>query len=224
MASTKNIWFQLGHAIERARQGIPASETSVASSTRRLVEQEERKTQGSPVSSSTSASDELMVAGVAMVIDRVLGSWSQRTETDSRQLFRAAASGAVAAFIVDLLKPLLQGKPDVPVVDRQTVDHIITGARQGMVYGAIVESRIPGPPIAKGVIFGAAEYMTNPLGGVSKLLERHAPQSRLPMLSQVLKTLEDHEKLWVEHVAFGVALALIYQSKDSSSGILKEGR
>lgn len=159
-----------------------------------------------------------------MVIDRVLGSWSQHTEPDFTQLFRAAASGAAAAFIVDLLRPLLQGKPGVPVVDRETVDHMIAGAGQGLVYGAVVEPRIPGPSIAKGIMFGVAEHIANPLGGVSKLLERHTPQSRIPMLSQVLETLEDHEKLWLEQVAFGVALALIYQSKDSSSGILKEGR
>ncbi|HCO12809.1 MAG TPA: hypothetical protein DIT46_01410 [Gemmatimonadetes bacterium] len=226
MASKKNFWFQLGHAIERARQGIPTSQASVASSPHRFAEaeQQEPRTQESRAPSSTSTSDELIVAGIAMVADRVLRNWNKRTEVDFKQLFRAAVSGATAALIVDLLRPLVQGKPGVPVLDLETADRLIAGAGQGVVYGSIVEPRVPGPPITKGFLFGAAEYLAKPLGGVSEFLGQHAPQSRLPILSQVLQKSEDHERLWLEHVAFGVALALIYQSKDSKSGILSEGR
>ena len=159
-----------------------------------------------------------------MVADRVLQNWEQRTEPDFKKLLRAAVSGATASLIVDLLRPIVQGEPCVPVLDLETADRMIAGAGQGLVYGSVVEPRVPGPPIAKGVLFGAVEYLAKPLGGVSEFLGKHAPQSRLPILSQVLQKLEDHERLWIEHVAFGVALALIYQSKDSKSGILSEGR
>ena len=158
-----------------------------------------------------------------MVADRVLRNWNQRNEPNFKQLVRAAVSGATAALIVDLLRPLVQRKRGVPVLDLETADRMIAGAGQGLVYGSVVEPRVPGPPITKGFLFGAAEYLAKPLGGVSEFLGQHAPQSRLPILSQVLQEREDHERLWLEHVAFGVALALIYHSKDSKSGILSEG-
>ncbi|MGB1657044.1 MAG: hypothetical protein ACPHO4_06810, partial [Longimicrobiales bacterium] len=73
-----------------------------------------------------------------------------------------------------------------------------------------------------GALFGSAEYMADPLGGVSGLLGRHAPQNRLPVVGDLLHRLEDHEQAWLEHVAFGIALAVIYESSDSSNGILAD--
>jgi len=220
MASTNNIWFQIGHALERARQGVPAKDSSVASLRDRLAKREEQREKERDARPPVPTSDDLMAAGVAMVVDRVLGSWGRRENPGFTRLLRAAASGAAAALIVDLVRPLLQGEPGMPVLDRATADRMIAGAGQGLVYGAVVEPRVPGPPVAKGVLFGSAEYMADPLGGVSGLLGRHAPQNRLPVVGDVLHRLEDHEQAWLEHVAFGIALAVIYESSDSSNGIL----
>jgi hypothetical protein len=222
MASTNNIWFQIGHAIERARHGVPAKGTSVASLRDRLAQREEERAQERETRSPVPTSDDLMTAGVAMIVDRVLGSWGRRAEPGFTRLVRAAASGAAAALIVDLVRPLLRGEPGLPVLDRDTADRIIAGAGQGLVYGAVVEPRVPGPSLAKGVLFGSAEYMADPLGGVSGLLGQHAPQNRLPVVGDVLDRLEDHEQAWLEHVAFGIALAVIYESSDSSNGILND--
>ena len=227
MASDNNIWFQIGHALERARQGIPAKGvpakgTSVASLRDRLAAREEQRTTKRDTRPPVPTSDDLMTAGVAMIVDRVLGSWGRREDPGFTRLLRAAASGAAAALIVDLVRPLLQGDPAMPVLDRETADRMIAGAGQGLVYGSVVEPRVPGPPLAKGVLFGSAEYMADPLGGVSGLLGRHAPQNRLPVVGDVLHRLEDHEQAWLEHVAFGIALAVIYESSDSSNGIVVE--
>jgi hypothetical protein len=222
MASTNNIWFQIGHAIERARHGVPAKGTSVASLRDRLAQREEERAQERETRSPVPTSDDLMTAGVAMIVDRVLGSWGRRAEPGFTRLLRAAASGAAAALIIDLVRPLLRGEPGLPVLDRDTADRIIAGAGQGLVYGAVVEPRVPGPSLAKGVLFGSAEYMADPLGGVSGLLGQHAPQNRLPVVGDVLDRLEDHEQAWLEHVAFGIALAVIYESSDSSNGILND--
>ncbi len=222
MASTNNIWFQIGHAIERARHGVPAKGTSVASLRDRLAQREEERAQERETRSPVPTSDDLMTAGVAMIVDRVLGSCGRRAEPGFTRLLRAAASGAAAALIVDLVRPLLRGEPGLPVLDRDTADRIIAGAGQGLVYGAVVEPRVPGPSLAKGVLFGSAEYMADPLGGVSGLLGQHAPQNRLPVVGDVLDRLEDHEQAWLEHVAFGIALAVIYESSDSSNGILND--
>ena len=222
MASKNDIWFQIGHAIERARHVVPAKGTSVASLRDRLAQREEERAQERETRPPVPTSDDLMTAGVAMIVDRILGSWGRRADPGFTRLLRAAASGAAAALIVDLVRPLLRGEPGLPALDRETADRIIAGAGQGLVYGAVVEPRLPGPSLAKGVLFGSAEYMADPLGGVSGLLGQHAPQNRLPVVGDVLHRLEDHEQAWLEHVAFGIALAVIYESSDSSNGILND--
>ena len=75
MASTNNIWFQIGHALERARQGVPAKDSSVASLRDRLAKREEQREKERDARPPVPTSDDLMAAGVAMVVDRVLGSW-----------------------------------------------------------------------------------------------------------------------------------------------------
>ena len=220
MASKDNIWFQIGHAIERARHGVPAKSTSVASLRDRLAEREDQRTTKRRAQPPIPTPDDLMAAGIGMLVDRVLGSWGRRQDPGFTRLLKAAASGVAAALIVDLVRPLLQGDTRLPVLDRQTADRMIAGAGQGLVYGAVVEPRVPGPPVAKGVLFGSVEYLADPLGGVGELLGRHAPQNRLPVVGDVLNRLEDHEQQWLEHVAFGIALAVIYGSSDSSKGIV----
>lgn len=222
MASTNNIWFQIGHAIERARYGVPAKGASVASLRDRLAQRGEQRVHERESRPTVPTSDDLITAGVAMIVDRILGSWGRRADPGFTRLLRAAASGAAAALIVDLVRPLLRGEPGLPALDRETADRIIAGAGQGLVYGAVVEPRVPGPSLAKGVLFGSAEYMADPLGGVSGLLGQHAPQNRLPVVGDVLHRLEDHEQAWLEHVAFGIALAVIYESSDSSNGIFHD--
>lgn len=215
--ASNNIWFRLGHALERARHGAPAKGKSLATLRERAIGRSDREpTPGIP------SADDLMTAGLALVVDRVMGGWGRRSEPGFTRLLRAAASGAAAALIVDLIRPLLQGEPGLPVFDRETADRIVAGAGQGLVYGAVLEPRVPGPPFAKGILFGSAEYMAHPLGGVTHLLGRHAPHRRLPVIGDVMEQLDDHDRAWLEHVAFGIALAVIYESSVSSKGILPD--
>ena len=72
----------------------------------------------------------------------------------------------------------------------------------------------------KGTLFGSAEFLTDPLGGLSGILGGHAPQGHLPVLRDVLEGLEEHERAYLEHLVFGVALALIYESRSASRGIV----
>jgi len=101
-------------------------------------------------------------------------------------------------------------------------DRILSGIAQGLVYGGIVEPRVPGPALIKGALYGSAEYAVDPAGGISGLLGSHAPHKRLPMVSHMLEDLNAHDRAFVEHVVFGVSLALLYGSSRSSNGIRVE--
>jgi hypothetical protein len=216
MADRKSIWYHLGHALERARHVPEGRRALPGFAERRDAERTpERRREADPLPSA----DELVAAGVAVVVDRVLATWTGRKAPGFTRLVRAAAAGAAAAALSDLLRPLVTGSRDRPPLDQGTVDRILAGAGQGLVYGAVVEPRLPGPAVMKGAVYGSAEYWTDPVGGLSGLLGGHAPQRHLPVLGEVMDGLEDHERAWFEHLVFGIALALLYEPRSDSSGI-----
>lgn len=168
------------------------------------------------------SADELMSAGVAVVVDRVLAGWSGRKAPSFSKLLRAAAAGATAAVLVDLLRPLLTEEGAFPGLDRETADRVLAGVGQGLVYGSIVEPRVPGPALIKGALYGPAEYATEPVGGLHGLLGAHVPQNRLPIVGDVFDVVAPHDRAFLEHLVFGITLALLYESSSSSNGIRPE--
>jgi len=168
------------------------------------------------------SADELMSAGVAVVVDRVLAGWSGRKAPSFSKLLRAAAAGATAAVLVDLLRPLLTEEGAFPGLDRETADRVLAGVGQGLVYGSIVEPRVPGPALIKGALYGSAEYATEPVGGLHGLLGAHVPQNRLPIVGDVFDVVAPHDRAFLEHLVFGITLALLYESSSSSNGIRPE--
>jgi hypothetical protein len=219
MASKKSIWYHIGHALERSRRA-PDPERRVMGLAHRRAEPEiarEREPR-QPIPSA----DELMSAGVAVVVDRVLAGWSGRKAPSFSKLLRAAAAGATAAVLVDLLRPLLNEDGAFPGMDRETADRVLAGVGQGLVYGSIVEPRVPGPALIKGAIYGSAEYATDPVGGLHGLLGAHVPQNRLPIVGDVFDVVAPHDRAFLEHLVFGITLALLYESSSSSNGIRPE--
>jgi hypothetical protein len=220
MAPRKSIWFHIGSAYERARQGTPTASTAIAGlADRRPDRTASQDPEAKPTRPAIPQADDLMAAGVAMIVDRALGGWGKRKEPGFSGLVRAGAAGAAAALLVDLVRPLIHSEADLPMLDRATVDRLIAGVGQGLVYGAIVEPRVPGHALVKGALFGSVEYAAEPLGGLSGLLGPHTPQGRLPVIGDVVAGLDPLDRLYLEHLIFGIALALIYESKPSSNGI-----
>jgi hypothetical protein len=88
-------------------------------------------------------------------------------------------------------------------------DRLLSGAARGLVFGAVAEPRLPGPPILRGLTWGGAEFLLSPLGGLPRFLLRHTPYGRLPLVQSAVKP-EDHgEGDLLEHLVFGIALALL---------------
>ena len=220
MAGKNSIWYHLGHALERARHGAPDRRAVRGLSERKTGSKALKK--HSEDASPIPSADELMAAGAAVVVDRVLASWTGRKAPGVGRLIRAGAAGAAAALLLDLVRPLVTGSRDRPILDEGTTDRLLAGAGQGLVYGSIVEPRLPGPAVVKGAVYASAEYWADPLGGLSGLLGGHAPARHLPVLGAVLDSLEDHERAYLEHLVFGIALALLYESRSSSRGILPD--
>lgn len=213
MASDTSIWYRIGHALESARQAAPAPTNS---------SEEDDVDDGSSELTlprpHVPSSDELMSAGVALVVDRTLAHWTGRRTPGVRALVRAAVAGAVAALLTELVRPLLRQDAGLPSLDRDTAERLLAGLGQGLVYGGVVEPRIPGPALLKGAVFGSVEYAVHPMGGLSGLLGSHTPQGRIPFLGEVLGDLDADDRAYLEHLVFGIALALIYESSPSSNG------
>lgn len=211
MAPRKSIWYFLGHAYERARLGS-GTDGAVESRTDRPAREERTEAIAWP------EADELFSAAAWIVLDRVVGGRDRGGRPGFSGLLKAGAAGAAAALLVDLVRPLLLGDAELKMVDERTPDRLLAGVGQGLVYGALVEPRVPGSAVVKGALYGSVEYATDQMGGLSALLGPHTPQGRLPVVGELLEGLGAHDRAFLEHVVFGIALALLYEPSPSSNG------
>lgn len=215
MASEEDIWYRIGHALERARRAAPSPRHVVPATS-----EDEDEDDASVISRpDIPSSDELVAAGATLLVDRALGGWGRRSEPGIGGLVRAAAAGAVAALLVDLVRPLLRDDAALPGVDAETAGRMLAGLGEGLIYGGVVEPRVPGPALFKGALFGSVEYAVHPFGGLAGLLGSHTPQKKIPFLGHLLDDLDGDDRAYLEHLVFGIALALIYESSPSSKGI-----
>ena len=221
MASDNSIWFRVGYALERARRPPSAAKRSLAGLAERMARPAKEKETGDSGAVWPSA-EEIIDSGVVALVGRVLQAWHPRSERGLMRLLRAGAAGAGASLLLDLVRPLLEGRRELPTIDRATADRILVGIGQGLVYGAVIEPRIPGPPLLKGALYGSAEFAADPVGGLAKLLGRYSPQGKIPPVAHVLEDLDPHDREFVEHVVFGIALALLYGPSPSNNGIRME--
>jgi hypothetical protein len=223
MSSDQSFWFRLGYALERARH-TPSRATGRLASlhdrgrTRRPRASADGRA-GPPVRPVT---DDLIAAGAAALAAKALDAWRPRRGTGPIRLLKAGVAGAAAALLVDLVRPLLRGTAEIPVLDGTTVDRILSGAAQGVLYAGVVEPRIPGPALVKGTLYGSTEYVADPAGGLSRLLGGRSPLRRIPVLNHMVEDLDPHDRVYLEHVTFGIALALLYGSSPPSNGIASD--
>jgi len=212
MASDSTLWYRVGYALERARSASEPSESNGEKHERRVRSSDEGADAGWPTA------DDLIATGVTALAAKVLDAWIPGRKVTFTRLLRAGLAGAGAALLVDLVKPLLNGRAELPELDRDTGARLLAGASQGLLYGAVIEPRVPGPPIFKGAVFALAEYMAHPAGGLVHLLRGQTPQGKLPVVRDLLGELEPAEREYVEELAFGVALAILCGSSPSLNG------
>jgi len=206
--------------MERARRSTSSTRTKLAGLEERAgrTSKKVRRAGTDPA----PPTDDIVSAALMLAAGKLLDVWRPRGKTKLWTVLRAGVAGAGAALLLDLLEPLLEGRPRVGRFDGHTGDKLLAGAGQGLLYGTVVEPRLPGASLLKGAIFGTAEYAADPAGGLSRMVGAHAPLMRVPWVRRLLDDLDAHERTFLEHLTFGIALALLYGSSPSSSGILDD--
>lgn len=238
MASETSIWFRLGYAMETARRarsragrrlaglaertrgsaaaGEPTRAAAQAAVPEKARERPREEEAASPF-------DELLWTAAAALAGRLLDAWRPRRRPGAFGLLRAGVAGGLAALALELLEPLLDGRGERPALDREAGERILAGVGQGLLYGAVLEPRVPGPAALKGVLFGSAEYAADPSGGLSKLLAAHAPLAGVPLVGGLVEGRARPGRRYLEHLVFGVTLAMLYGSSRSSNGMAVAG-
>jgi len=216
MSSEHSIWYRLGYALERAQRAQgPAARNLAARTERRPAVRGKLRV---PSPDAWPPADQLLASGAVAIAAKVLQAWKPRHTVGWKGILKGGAAGAAAALALEVVRPLLEGRAELPELDAETMERILAGAAQGVFYGAVVEPRLPGPALVKGAVYGSAEYAVNPVGGLSGLLGSHAPLRRVPVLGAFIESLSPRDRGYLEHVAFGVALAVICGSETSSNG------
>ena len=197
MHKKENLSYRMGYALETVLSRLPTAKEAGGK-------------KPSPVDDvSHKVLDALLTVGAGSVLTRVLSLWPSRRGPGLFRLFRAGAAGAAAAFLAELARPVLTGRNAETALEEKLTDVLLAGAGRGLLYAALVEPRIPAPPVLKGAAYGGLEYALRPWGGLGELAGSKAPHGKIPALQLLLKDRGADEQL-VEHVAFGVALALLY--------------
>jgi hypothetical protein len=218
MPKKDDLWYRIGFALETARHRIP---TSPAPAGKLLRKSLKKRGKGKPApldGASHKLLEAFLSVGAGTVLTRLLAFWPGRRRPGLLGLGRAGAAGAAAAFLSELLRPALSGaksqnsgQDDIQddITDDIT-DILLSGVGRGLLYAAIVEPRIPGHSLIQGSTYGALEWALTPWGGLEELAGSAAPHRSIPVLSVLLQGRKDEED-FLEHLVFGIALALLYE-------------
>lgn len=209
-----DIWFQIGYALERFRgvsRKLPALETLQRS----RGASDDRGSGGrdgdNPGHRRGDPVTEMVSAGVRSLGARMLGLWPERGRPGVFGLLAAAGSGAAAGLLTELARPLLRPDSGQPPDEEPEVGaSVLTGVARGLTYGAVVRPRVPGPAFLVGFLYGTAEYVASPWGGLPRLLRGASPHGKLPLVRDLLEPDEEPTPVYLEHLAFGLALAVLY--------------
>ena len=228
MSDSPSIWYRIGYALERARQE-PLAGRLRSLQERRNGETAPNNREGSDgrqraelehAPSREDALDALIAAGAGAIAGKVVGLVPARHAPGVLGLVRAGAAGAGAALLRELVDPLLRGELRVPRPGPEVADALLAGAARGLLYASVIEPRLPGPTAVRGVLYASLEYAVSPFGGLTSLLGDRAPHRRIPLVEGLFEDYAVGDDSYVDHLAFGVALALLYGSEgaDASSG------
>ncbi len=206
MSQDDTFWFRVGYTLEQARERRQGQRRRFGASR-----------SPRPESHRPLPRQAAVLTGAGAVAAALLRR--SRSKVSSGDLLWAGAAGMGAALLRSSLRPWLEHGRGAEDSEPDPVADLLQGAGQGLVYGAIVEPWIPGPPALRGVAFGVAEYLAAPLGGMATILRAVSPQGRIPILRDLLSGALPEPRSLTDQVIFGLALGLLYRSRPVSRGI-----
>lgn len=202
-----NIWHSLGYTAERARSatrrggGVPPEPHG---------DPLEPESNHPAVSSSLSR---FAVATAGSLVVRTFERWLARKSPSLPWLLRGAAAGIGAAGVLAAARYLVESRPRSDGIDSDLLDELLEGAGHGLVYAAIIEPNIPGPPVLRGLLVGSAEHIAAPWGGLLGPLQGATPHAKVPGLHRLLSPLDVGERPIFDHLLYATLLAILYGSR-----------
>ncbi|NIP81496.1 MAG: hypothetical protein GWM90_20675 [Gemmatimonadetes bacterium] len=126
---------------------------------------------------------------------------------------RAVLAGLAATLVADLVGRGLEDQDDPehpPYAEDpdELMARFAAGVALAAGYAAILYPRLPGPPLVRGLAFGALEIAAAPHGGLVRMAGG-ARGVRFPLQALALPVDEDAGPL--SHLGFGLALGLLYR-------------
>lgn len=228
MADQDGLWYRIGYGLEHARGAVPGGLRLRSLAERRADKVTPRRPArpaaaaavgtASPPSGDAGEADDasrdghdaLLAALAAALGSKVLHLAPVRRRPGLGRLVKAGAAGAGAAVLREVLRPLVTARADGRPLQEAVADAAVAGSARGLLYGALIEPRLPGPSLLRGLLFGYAEYLASPWGGLTKLAGQSAPHRSVPVLAGLFDDLGPHEDTLADHLAFSVTLALLY--------------
>jgi hypothetical protein len=146
-----------------------------------------------------------------------LKKWVGKRRPAAARLLRGAAAGAGAAALLAALRILASREREVPAPG-VLVDALLSGAGKGVIYTAVLDPILPGPPVARGAMVGAAEYVAAPWGGLLRRLSTLSPVDRIPVVGALLDAGDSEDDPFVAYLLFGIALGLLSGDGETEDG------
>ncbi|TVP53904.1 MAG: hypothetical protein EA351_14290 [Gemmatimonadales bacterium] len=160
------------------------------------------------------ALNQALAAALTAAAGTALRRWAARRRPGAGRLLRGALAGAGAAAITAGLRALWGDRGD----STDLADSLLLGAGKGVVYTAILDPVLPGPPALRGAITGLAEYMSAPWGGLMGPLSSLTPAQKLPLVGALLEEGDREEDPLLSYLIYGAALGLLAGSEARHDG------
>jgi len=207
--NTETRWYDLGFALERARQN--PSRDRLDGLVDRLMSFRSGTDDGDQVAARDGADafDALLGGGAAALGRQMLKALPKHSDPSVTRVAKGAAAGAAATLARELTAPLFEGRFERPDIDDGLPQRLASGAARGALFAAVIDPRLPGPAPLRGAVYAAVEYLLAPNGGIGRIAGGIAPWRILPGADAVVKKLDAGEESIVDHLVFGLALALL---------------
>lgn len=176
---------------------------------------------------SGKAASSLVVGTLAaLTLPLIRRSASRRKSATTRSLARGVVAGAGAAGALLILRLLTARSTERPSPEGaepgtleglgtegdpgELFDELLAGAGRGLIYAALLDPYLPGPPPLRGALVGTADFLAAPLGGLFVRMQESSPIRRVPVISALLDVGSVRDGPFPYFLLEGILLGLIY--------------